>query len=171
MLTGGPYVCCCPCFPCLYALIAHLSMWSFCAKSCQSLPLALAVSKVAQIRCRMDGGILKALDPVWEVTVQSDCVKNGTVSFSLWRNKALRRQIRGHYYKRVVDIARISIRAVKVNPLTRAIHLICLISFKAIIFNVDLYKSTLKWFNFVLGETNRTSRADWNQSKRSHVQQ
>lgn len=62
-------------------------MSSFCAKSCQSLPLAFAVSKVAQIRWRIDRGILKALDPVWEVMVQSDCVKNGTESFSLWRKE------------------------------------------------------------------------------------
>lgn len=66
---------------------AHLWMWSFWAKSCQSLPLALAVSKVVHIRWRMDRGILKALAPVCEVTVQSACIKNGTVSFSLWKNK------------------------------------------------------------------------------------
>lgn len=108
--------------PCLHALIAHLSMWSFCAKSCQSLPLTLAVSKVAQIRCRIERGILKALDPVWEVTVQSDCVKNGTVSFSLWRNKALVRQIRSYHYKWIVNIVCVSVRAVKANPLTRVIN-------------------------------------------------
>ncbi|TNN58370.1 hypothetical protein EYF80_031433 [Liparis tanakae] len=53
--------------------------------SCQSLPLALAVSKVAQILWRMDEGILKALGPVWDVMVQSVCLKNGTDSFSVWR--------------------------------------------------------------------------------------
>lgn len=61
---------------------SYLSMWSFWAKSCQSFPLALAVSKVALIRWRIDGGILKALDPVWEVMVQSDWVKKGTTPFS-----------------------------------------------------------------------------------------
>lgn len=59
-------------------------MCSFWAKSCQSFPLALAVSKVALIRWRMDRGILKALDPVWEVMVQSDWVKKGTTPFSFW---------------------------------------------------------------------------------------
>lgn len=44
--------------------VAHRSKWSLWAKSCQSLPLALAVSKVAQILWRMDKGILKALGPV-----------------------------------------------------------------------------------------------------------
>ena len=67
---------------------AHRSKWSFWAKSCQSLPLALAVSKVAQILWRMDKGILKALGPVWDVMVQSVCIKNGTDSFSVWRNRA-----------------------------------------------------------------------------------
>lgn len=66
---------------------AHRSKWSFWAKSCQSLPLALAVSKVAQILWRMDRGILKALGPVWDVMVQSVCIKNGTDSFSVWRNR------------------------------------------------------------------------------------
>lgn len=66
---------------------AHRSRPSFWANSCQSLPLALAVSKVAQIRCRMDEGILKALGPVWEVTVQSVCIKNGTESFSAWSER------------------------------------------------------------------------------------
>ena len=61
---------------------SYLSMWSFWAKSCQSFPLALAVSKVALILWRMDRGILKALDPVWEVMVQSDWVKKGTTPFS-----------------------------------------------------------------------------------------
>lgn len=65
----------------------HRSKWSFWAKSCQSLPLALAVSKVAQILWRMDKGILKALGPVWDVTVQSVCIKNGTDSFSFWRKR------------------------------------------------------------------------------------
>lgn len=62
---------------------AHRSKPSFRAKSCQSLPLALAVSKVAQILWRMDAGILKALGPAWDVTVQSVCIKNGTGSFSV----------------------------------------------------------------------------------------
>lgn len=66
--------------------LAHRSKWSFWAKSCQSLPLALAVSKVAQILWRMDKGILKALGPVWDVMVQSVCIKNGTDSFSVWGN-------------------------------------------------------------------------------------
>lgn len=66
---------------------AHRSKWSFWAKSCQSLPLALAVSKVAQILWRMDRGILKALGPVWDVMVQSVCIKNGTDSFSVWSNR------------------------------------------------------------------------------------
>lgn len=66
---------------------AHRSKWSFWAKSCQSLPLALAVSKVAQILWRMDKGILKALGPVWDVMVQSVCIKNGTDSLSVWRNR------------------------------------------------------------------------------------
>lgn len=68
---------------------AHRSRPSFWANSCQSLPLALAVSKVAQIRCRMDEGILKALGPVWEVTVQSVCIKNGTESFSAWSERTV----------------------------------------------------------------------------------
>lgn len=62
---------------------AHRSKRSFRAKSCQSLPLALAVSKVAQILWRIDTGILKALGPIWDVTVQSVCIKNGTDSFSV----------------------------------------------------------------------------------------
>lgn len=66
---------------------AHRSRPSFWANSCQSFPLALAASKVAQIRCRMDEGILKALGPVWEVTVQSVCIKNGTESCSAWRDR------------------------------------------------------------------------------------
>lgn len=61
---------------------AHRSKWSLRANSCQSLPLALAVSKVAQILWWMDAGILKALGPVCDVTVQSVCMKNGTASFS-----------------------------------------------------------------------------------------
>lgn len=68
---------------------AHRSRPSFWANSCQSLPLALAVSKVAQIRCRMDEGILKALGPVCEVTVQSVCIKNGTESFSAWSERTV----------------------------------------------------------------------------------
>lgn len=70
-------------------MVSHLSMQSFCASSCQSLPLALAVSKVAQILWRMESGILKALDPICDVMVQSDWVKKGTTSFSLWRKKPL----------------------------------------------------------------------------------
>lgn len=64
---------------------AHRSKWSLWASSCQSLPLALAVSKVAQILWRMDRGILKALGPVCDVMLQSRCIKNGT--FSVWRNR------------------------------------------------------------------------------------
>lgn len=65
----------------------HRSKWSFWAKSCQSLPAALAVSKVAQILWRMDTGTLKALGPVWAVTVQSVCIKNGTGSLSPWQDR------------------------------------------------------------------------------------
>lgn len=67
--------------------LAHRSKWSLRANSCQSLPLALAVSKVAQILWWMDAGILKALGPVCDVTVQSVCMKNGTVSFSACRER------------------------------------------------------------------------------------
>lgn len=66
---------------------SDLSMWSFRARSRQSFPLALSASKVALIRWRMDGGILKALDPVWDVMLQSDWVKNGTTAFSFWQDR------------------------------------------------------------------------------------
>ena len=69
------------------SLDTHLSRLSFWAKSCQSLPLALAVSKVAHILWRMERGILKALGPACEVTVQSVWVKNGTDSFLLYKGK------------------------------------------------------------------------------------
>lgn len=69
---------------------SHLSMWSFCANSLQSLPLALAVSKVLHILWRMERGILKALGPVWNVTGQSAGLKTGAVSFSLWKVISIR---------------------------------------------------------------------------------
>ena len=69
------------------ALDTHLSRWSFWAKICQSFPLVLAVSKVAQILWWMERGILKALGPVCEVTVQSVCIKNRTDSFLLYKGK------------------------------------------------------------------------------------
>lgn len=65
----------------------YLLMLFFCANICQSLPLALGVSKVAQIRCLMEYGILKALGPVCAGKVLSSCAKKVMVSLSLYEER------------------------------------------------------------------------------------
>lgn len=67
---------------------AHRSRPRILARRCQATPLApVAPSKVEQIRWRREGGSLKARGPVWEVTVQSACMRTGTESLSAWRDE------------------------------------------------------------------------------------
>lgn len=63
---------------------AHRSRPRILARRCQATPPA--PSKVEQIRWRREGGSLKARGPVWDVTVQSACMRTGTESLSAWRD-------------------------------------------------------------------------------------
>lgn len=68
---------------------AHRSRPRTVARRCQATPLAPvapAPSKVEQIRWRREAGSLKARGPVWDVTVQSACMRTGTESLSAWRD-------------------------------------------------------------------------------------
>lgn len=57
-------------------------MLFFCASICQSLPLALGVSNVAQILCLMEYGILNAFAPICAGKLLSSCAKKAMVSLS-----------------------------------------------------------------------------------------
>lgn len=59
-------------------------MLFFCASICQSLPLALGVSNVAQILCLMEYGILNAFAPICAGKLLSSCAKKAMVSLSFY---------------------------------------------------------------------------------------
>lgn len=70
-------------------------MLFFWASICQSLPLAPGESKVAQMRCRMERGILNALGPSWAGKALSSWAKKVMFSLSAcreWESRAGEKQ-------------------------------------------------------------------------------